>query len=258
MGLNIIVCIKAVVDGTWTQGPGVRKTTTLNLFDRPAIDMAMQLIQKYDGKVTLLSMGPESACSALYEGLSMGPGKAVLLCDPLFRESDTYVTARVLSTAIEKLSPFDLLLFGTRSSDSDTGHVGPQTAQMLELPYVSNVYKLEDPDTDITRVERRADGFLERFELSGPAAMSVIQGETAHEYTGLYEIEDTFHNKSIQRWDHTHLGLGIHETGLAASPTKIVALNPHKQEKKCRFITGSMPNAAEKLAQTLSQAGLVD
>ena len=65
----------------------------------------------------------------------------------LFRESDTYVTARVLSAAIEKLSPFDLLLFGTRSSDSDTGHVGPQTAQMLELPYVSNVYKLEDPDT---------------------------------------------------------------------------------------------------------------
>ncbi len=258
MGLNIIVCVKAVVEGTWTPGPGARKTTTLNLFDRPAIDMAMQLIKKYDGTVTLVSMGPESACSALYEGLSMGPGQAVLLCDPLFRESDTYITARVLSAAIDKLPPFDLLLFGTRSSDSDTGHVGPQTAQMLDLPYVSNVYNIEDPDTGNTRVKRRADGFLERFELSGPAAMSVIPGDTAHEYTGLYEIENTFDSKSIQRWNHTHLGLEAHETGLAASPTKIVALNPHKQQKQCRFITGSMAQVAETLAQTLSQEGLVE
>ncbi len=259
MGLNIIVCVKAVVEGTWGPGPGGRKNTTLNLFDRPAIDMAMQLIQKYDGTVTLLSMGPESACSALYEGLSMGPHKAVLTCDPLFRESDTYATATVLGAAIKKLSPFDLLLFGTRSSDSDTGHVGPQTAQMLSLPYVSNVHGVEDPDTDKMIVERRADGFLERFELNCPAAMSVVHGGgSADEYTGLYEIENTFENKSIQRWDHTHLGLGAHEAGLAASPTKIVALNPHTQKKQCRFISGSVVQAAETLAQTLSQAGLVD
>ena len=260
MGLNIIVCVKAVVEGTGT-GPGGRKNTTLNLFDRPAIDMAMGLIRKYDGTVTLLSMGPESACSALYEGLSMGPRKAVLACDPLFRESDTYATATVLSAAIKELSPFDLLLFGTRSSDSDTGHVGPQTAQMLCLPYVSNVHGMEeeDPDMETITVERRADGFLERFELSGPAAMSVVQGDgSSFEYTGLYEIENTFDSKSIERWDHTRLGLDVHETGLAASPTKIVALNPRAHRKQCRFITGSEPQAAETLAQTLLQAGLVD
>jgi len=257
MGLNIIVCVKAVLEAGWG-AKGAGKNTTLNLFDRPAIEMANELAQKYDGTITLVSMGPESACSALYEAMSMGPHQAVLACDSLFRESDTYATAKVLSAAIEKLSPFDLLLFGTRSSDSDTGHVGPQTAQMLSLPYISNVHDVMDLDMDKTTVERRADGFVEQFQITGSAAMSVVHGGTEYGYTGLYEIENTFDNKSIQRWDHTDLGLEAHEVGLSGSPTKIVALNPHKSKKQCQFIAGDVAQAAETLAQTLSQAGLVD
>ncbi len=257
MGLNIIICVKAVVEEAWG-AKDAGENTTLNLFDRPAIEMAMELTEKYDGTVTLVSMGPESACSALYEAMSMGPHKAVLACDLLFRESDTYATAKVLSAAIKKLSPFDLLLFGTRSSDSDTGHVGPQTAQMLSLPYISNVHGVVDLGMDNTTVERRADGFLEQFQLTGPAAMSVVHDGTEYGYTGLYEIENTFDSKSIKRLDHTDLGLEAHETGITGSPTKIVALNPHKPEKQCQFITGDMSQAAETLAQTLSQAGLVD
>jgi len=257
MKLNIIVCVKAVVEGAWGE-KDIGKDTTLNLFDRPAIEMAMELNKQYDGTVTLVSMGPESACSALYEAMSMGPHRAVLACDPLFRESDTYATAKVLSAAIEKLSPFDLLLFGTRSSDSDTGHVGPQTAQMLSLPYVSNVHDVKNLETDKTTVERRADGFVERFQLTGAAAMSVVHGTTDYGYTGLYEIEETFHNKSIQRWNHMDLGLEAHEVGRSGSPTKIVALHPRKSKKQCQFITGDVTQAAETLAQNLAQAGLVD
>ncbi|WP_170923771.1 electron transfer flavoprotein subunit beta/FixA family protein [Desulfocicer vacuolatum] len=257
MGLNIIVCIKAVAEGTWG-AKNTDKNFTLNLFDRPAIEMAMELTKKYDGTVTLVSMGPESACSALYEAMSMGPQKAVLLSDPLFRESDTYATAKVLSAAIKKLAPFDLLFFGTRSSDSDTGHVGPQTSQMLSIPYISNVHEMVDLGMDKATVERRADGFVERFQITGPGAMGVVHDGTEYGYTGLYEIENTFDGKSIQRWDHSDLGLEPHEIGLPGSPTKIVALNPHKSKKQCRFITGDVAQAAETLAQTLSQAGLVD
>lgn len=258
MGLKIIVCVKAVVDGQRdAKGSGRGKTLTLNLFDRPAIAMAKALIHIHGGSLTLVSMGPDGARSALYEGLAMGADTAILACDPLFRESDTYVTAKVLTAAIEKMSQFDLLLFGSRSSDSDTGHVGPQTAQMLSLPFVSNVHAV-DLDQEGAMVTRCADGFLDRFHLKGSAAMSVVSQETDHDHTALFEIENAFENKEIQCWDHTHLGLESHETGLGASPTRMVAVNPQKQQKQCRFISGSVEQAAETLAQTLSEAGLVD
>lgn len=254
MGLKIIVCVKAVVDGP---RDNAGKKITLNLFDRPAIAMANALIRTQGGSLTLLSMGPEGARPALYEGLSMGADTAVLACDPLFRESDTYVTAGVLAAAVRKISEFDLIFFGTRSSDSDTGHVGPQTAQMLKLPFVSHVHAL-DADPDGTTVTRCADGFLEKFLLNGPAAVSVVSQGGDYEYTALHEIENTFENKTIQCWNHGDLLLSPHEIGRDASPTRMVAVNPQKQKKQCRFIDGDVEKAAQTLATTLSQAGLVD
>ena len=143
MGLNIIACIKSATVTSQGEKDTRAQNYELNPFDRPAIEMALSLIKSYKGTLTVLSMGPESASYALYQAMSMGADRAVLICDPALKESDTYITSKVLGTALHKMSPFDLLFFGTRTSDSDTGHVGPQTAQMLNLPFVINIQSLE-------------------------------------------------------------------------------------------------------------------
>ena len=134
MSLNIIVCIKSVV----TSAPGGRVVRTsdnciLNPFDRPAIETALKLREDNGGNVTAITMGPETGSIALYEALAMGVDKGVLVTDRAFAGSDTLATSKTLAAAIGKLKPFDLVIFGARSSDSDTGQVGPQTAVHLNI-----------------------------------------------------------------------------------------------------------------------------
>ena len=142
--MHIIVCIKSVVIDA-PRGKTVRTADTcaLNPFDRPALEVALQLKEKHGGSVTVMSMGPPTAETALREALAAGADRAVLLCDPAMAGSDTLATSTALCAGVSGLAPFDLLLFGTRTSDSDTGQVGPQTAVLLDLPMVTGAVRID-------------------------------------------------------------------------------------------------------------------
>ena len=116
MKLRIIVCIKSVLlDAPNGQVIRLPEKCALNPFDRPAIEMALELREKNGGSVTALSMGPEVASLALYEAMAMGVDRSVLISDPALAGSDTLATSRALGAAIMQLKDFDLLLFGTRT-----------------------------------------------------------------------------------------------------------------------------------------------
>ena len=144
----------------------------LNPFDRPALEIALQLKETHGGSVTVISMGPPSAEAALREALATGADRAVLLCDPALAGSDTLATSTALRAGVDYLAPFDLLLFGTRSSDSDTGQVGPQTAVLLGIPMVTGAVKIDGAHERFT-VERKVDGFQEIFAVTTPAALTI-------------------------------------------------------------------------------------
>jgi len=257
MGLKIIACIKSVAI-TSQGGRDTRpENYELNPFDRPAIEMALSLIKRHNGTLTVLSMGPESASYALYQAMSMGADRALLICDQALKESDTYVTSKVLGTALQKMTPFDLVFFGTRTSDSDTGHVGPQTAQMLNLPFVINIESFKKTDKSI-QVERKADGYKETFELPLPAGFTVNPNFKEPGFTRLHEIENTFNHKEIEIWNSKKLGFKDNETGVFASPTKIIALNKPEDKKGCEFIEGAIETKAQLLAKNLVESGLVE
>ena len=86
----------------------------------------------------MLSMAPQSAGRILQDLFAVGADRIVLISDAAFSGSDSLATAKILSTAAAKLGRFDLLLFGRRSSDGETGHVAAQTAQLLHLPCITN------------------------------------------------------------------------------------------------------------------------
>ena len=96
-----------------------------------------------------------------------------ILHDPLLAGSDTLATSTTLGAAIKKLGLFDLVLFGTRTSDSDTGQVGPQTAVQLDLPLITGVCKIEYKDSRLI-VERRVDAFIEEYELSSEKIHNLV------------------------------------------------------------------------------------
>jgi electron transfer flavoprotein beta subunit len=255
MSLNIIICIKSVVMEA-PEGRVVRlpETTGLNPFDRPAIEMGLRLRESMGGNITAVSMGPESSAFALYEALSMGADRAVLISDPALAGSDTLATSRALSAAITRLKPFDLVIFGARSSDSDTGQVGPQTAVLLDLPFVTGVFDINVKGPGLV-AERGVDEFLETFEIRFPAAIAVHATAVQPRDIRLSGIEHAFGIESFERINLKDLNIEKETVGEKGSPTKIVSLNRVSRKKKCEFITGSVEEQADDLVRRLREKG---
>ena len=253
--MNIIICIKSVVLEA-PEGRVIRlpETTGLNPFDRPAIEMGLRLRENTGGNITAVSMGPESSAYALYEALSLGVDRAVLISDPALAGSDTLATSRALSAAVMRLRPYDLVIFGARSSDSDTGQVGPQTSVLLDIPFITGVFDIKAKDSGLV-VERGVDEFLESYDIILPAAISVHATAVQPRDIKLSGIEHAFGAETFERINIKGLDIPKETVGETGSPTKIVSLNRVSKKKKCEFITGSVEEQADALVRRLREKG---
>ena len=120
----------------------------INPYDEHAIEAALDLKERFGGTVSLVSMGPDSFKMSLREGLAMGCDDAYLLSSRAFAGSDTLATAYTLAQAVRKMGGADILLFGLKAIDADTGQVGPLVAQELDLPQVTMVTDIKHVDKD--------------------------------------------------------------------------------------------------------------
>lgn len=149
---SIVVCIKAVPDpklGSPSFDP-VTKTVrraagelVINLLDKNALEEALKIREEFGGEVTVLSMGPPEATPVLREALALGADRAFLLSDRAFAGADTLATSKTLARAVNQLDNFDLILCGSESSDGGTAQVGAQLAELLGIPYVGKVTRLQ-------------------------------------------------------------------------------------------------------------------
>lgn len=255
--MHIIVCIKSVVVDA-PRGKVVRTADkcALNPFDRPALEVALLLREKHGGSVTAFSMGPPTAEAILREALAAGADRAVLLRDPALAASDTLATATALCAGVDNLAPFDLLLFGTRTADSDTGQVGPQTAVLLDLPMLTGAVKIAGNPKCLT-VERKIDGFLERYEVALPAALTIHPTAAAARDPALGCIGVAFDEMPVETITISQLGLDPSLVGEAGSPTRVLSMKPIKKKRACQWIEGTPAAQADALVRQLVDAGLI-
>jgi len=147
----------------------------VNPLDLFAIEAALCLRERYGGEVTTISMGPPRAEEALREALAMGCDQAVLLSNKQFGGSDTWATAYVLSLAIQKLQPYDLVVCGERATDGETGQVGPEIAAYLDHPLGTFVSKIIEVNEDSARIERIVEGGRDILSTSLPLVVAVVK-----------------------------------------------------------------------------------
>jgi electron transfer flavoprotein alpha subunit len=129
----------------------------MNPYCRRAVAKGVEL-----GECTVFTLGPPSAEDVLREAIAWGARDGVLVTDPAFAGSDTLATARALAAALRSCGPFDLVLAGRNSVDADTGQVGPEVAELLDLPFLAGVKELS-VDESSGAVEARCeydDGFV--------------------------------------------------------------------------------------------------
>lgn len=114
----------------------------MNPYCRRAVSKGVELAGDTGGTCTIFTLGPPSAQDCLREAIAWGADHGVLVTDAAFAGSDTLATARALAAALQYEGPFDLVLLGRNSVDADTGQVGPQVAQLLDLPFITGIRKL--------------------------------------------------------------------------------------------------------------------
>jgi len=184
MSYRSIVLVKQVPDTANISGQVMKPDGTVNramlpaVFnpeDKVALELALQTRDKFGGEVIALTMGPPKASELLRECLYMGADKGILISDRKFAGADTLATSYVLSEAIKKIAPFDMIFAGRQAIDGDTAQVGPQTAEKLDLPQVTYTEKITDIKKNKVTIRRRIDGGHEVLESPLPLLLTVIK-----------------------------------------------------------------------------------
>jgi len=146
----------------------------LNPYCRRAVSKGVELAASTGGTSTVFTLGPPPAEDVLREAIAWGVDDGVLITDVAFAGSDTLATARALAAALEREGPFDLVLAGRNSVDADTGQVGPEVAELLDLPFVTGVKQLDLGEGQLRVVCEEDDGHSERL-VQLPAIVSTAE-----------------------------------------------------------------------------------
>lgn len=228
--MNIIVCIKQVPDTTQVKIDP--KTNTLirdgvqsiiNPFDMYAIEAAVRMKEQYNGKVTVLTMGPPQAEAALREAISLGCDDGVLVSDRAFAGSDTLATSYTLTAAIRKIKNFDVIICGKQASDGDTAQVGPGISAQLDIPQVTYVKKVHDCSEGHVTVERMTEEGSEILRSPLPFLMTVVKEINEPR---LPSLKGKMRAKSavIPVWKAVDLDVEEKRLGLNGSPTWVMRI----------------------------------
>ena len=195
----------------------------LNPYCRRAVSQGVELASAHVGsRVTVITLGPPAAEDALREAIAWGTARAVdidgvLVTDPAFAGSDTLATARALAAALDDEGPFDLVLAGRNSVDADTGQVGPEIAELCDLPFLSGVRHLSIDDTLVSARCEHDDGWLQA-EVHLPAIVSCAERLIEPAKVDPPERASVPADR-IRRLSASDLGPG--PWGQAASPTSV-------------------------------------
>ena len=191
-----------------------------NPFDMLGLNRALEICHELGIPIdiTALTMGPPDAENALKQALGLGATKGVLLSDRAFAGSDTLITSKILSSFLQN-EKFDLIITGRNSSDSETGQVGPQIAEFLNIPHISNVNNMTiDSSFSEVKVSRTTSNGYSMFECPLPCLITVTEGVAEESWPTKEQMENA-EKTGITTLGSGDLGLEPENIGASASPT---------------------------------------
>ena len=264
MAYHSVVLVKQVPDTANISGKTMKEDGTVNRAALPAIfnpedlnalEMALQIKERYGGRVTVLTMGPPRAADVLREALYRGADRVILLTDRKFAGSDTLATSYALKCAVEKIGDYDLVFCGRQAIDGDTAQVGPQVAEKLGIPQITYAEAITSLADGVMVVERALPLGRETVRCAVPCLLTVV-GEaneprppsvrraityklaaTPLEYAALLERWPEFGSEealgryladralTIEAWTADDIGAEDDRLGLSGSPTKVLKVD---------------------------------
>ncbi|MHC4547898.1 MAG: electron transfer flavoprotein subunit beta/FixA family protein [Planctomycetota bacterium] len=191
--MELFVCMKRVPDsaakirvaddGLGIDSSGVEYV--ISPYEEMALERALQLKEEVGGNVTVVCLGPPEATKEIRQALAMGADKAIHIKDAGGSRGPLGI-AKVLAETLRGRE-FDTLLFGRQSIDADNCAVGIMVAQLLGLPAVSLITKIDVADGKAT-VHREAESGTEVIEVQLPAVFTAQRGLAEPRYPSIKGI----------------------------------------------------------------------
>ena len=262
--MDILVCIKQVPGTSEVEvdeETGVLKRSgiesKMNPYDLYALETAMRIKEDKGAKLGVISMGPPQAKEVIREAFMMGADEGALLSDRKFAGADVLATSFALSQGVKKVGMPDLIVCGKQTTDGDTAQVGPELAEFLNIPHVTNVINLVEVKDDCIVVDMDLPNTVQTVEIEFPCLITVEKGifeprlpsfklkmETKDREIQVYGLKD-FRDKDEKKY------------GLNGSPTQVLKIFPPEAKAQSERWTGSGDELAEKLFDKLVEGKFV-
>jgi len=164
--------------------------------------------------------------------LAMGAEKGIHIDDPSLYGADAYATATALAAAIKGI-PYDIIFCGQRAIDDDSGQVGAVLAELLGIPQVTIVTKLEVADKAV-KVVRPIEGAQLVIQSPMPCVVTAQKGLNEPRYASLPGIMKA-KKKPVEVKNAAALGI------TAESKAKVVKTVPPPARPPGKIIEGDDP-----------------
>lgn len=156
----------------------------MNPYDETAVEEALQIKEKNGGEVIVVTAGTDKCMDCIRQALAMGADKGVLV--KADTEADEFARAIILAKAVAELAP-DLILCGHVAADDGSSQVPTRMAEIMNLPHVNVVRKLELAGKAAT-CTRETDGGTEIIEVALPAIITCQVGMNEPRYPSMKGI----------------------------------------------------------------------
>jgi electron transfer flavoprotein alpha subunit len=228
----------------------------LNPHCRRALAKGIELARNLRTSCTVLTLGPPGAESVLTDALRCGADRAVLISDPRLAGSDTLATARALAAALALTGPYDLVLTGRNSVDSDTGHVGVQVAELAGLAFVGPARELELDETYITVRSELDDGWR-TSKASFPVVVSCAERLCPPARPPDSPEPQSLEARALEVQRLTADDLGPGPWGQAGSPTVVERIDTITRPRNPAVVSGISDGHLDQLVAALREPGAI-
>lgn len=224
--MKIAVCVKQVPD-TWAEKKLRADDSTLdresadgvmNELDEYAVEEALKIVEAQGGEVTIVSVGPERAAETVRKAISMGADAGIHVLDDALHGSDALATSAVIAGALAGRG-FDLIMFGSESTDARMSVVPAMVAERLGLPQMTFAQRVEVSGSTIT-VDRMTEYGFDTVEAQLPAVVSVVEKINEPRYPSFKGIMAA-KKKPVETLSVADTGVDAASVGLAAAWTQV-------------------------------------
>ena len=237
--MKILVCVKQIPDTNdvkWTKDNTLIREGVISVLNPLDISALLTAKKFKNADVTILSMGPSGAISAIREAFLYTGGRGILLSDKKFSAADTLATAKTLYFAIKNyIKEFDLIITGQFAQDGDTAQTPYSLANLLDIPNIGYVTEIDEISDDEIKVTSIKDDGVYKIKGKLPLLISISKSDEA--YTPLVEDYIRAQDIEIKVLNADDINANFDEIGIKGSPTYVSKAFRPENKRECRFIT---------------------